>query len=109
MRLYRRYRAPPEVFIEETWRLEISVRAYGELRTASPNAGQQLQCVLYPGKGGLRSEGEDKERRRKERGVCSVAGSEWTIHSQSGCGFMRLYRRYNTKRSDMVSFEAFKR
>ena len=23
MRLYRRYRAPPEVFIEETWRLEM--------------------------------------------------------------------------------------
>ena len=47
--LYRRYRAPPEVFIEAAWRLEISVRAYGELGAADPSAGhrgQQLQCVL---------------------------------------------------------------
>ena len=103
MRLYRRYRAPPEVFIEETWRLEISVRAYGELRTASPNAGQQLQCVLYPGKGGLRSEGEDKERRRKERSVfsCRVRMDHpLTI-------WVWFYATIQAL--DMVSFEAFKR
>ena len=46
MRLYRRYRAPPEVFFEETWRLEMSIRAYGKLGAADPSAGQQLQCVL---------------------------------------------------------------
>ena len=55
MRLYRRYRAPPEVFIEETWRLEISVSAFGELGTADPSAGQQILSVPYQEWGGLRN------------------------------------------------------
>ena len=33
--VYRRYMAPPEVFMLETWRLEISASAYGKLDAAN--------------------------------------------------------------------------
>ena len=55
MRLFRHYRASQEFFNEETWRLEISVRAFGELGTADPSAGQQLLSVPYQEWGGLRN------------------------------------------------------
>ena len=71
--------APPEVFMKEEWRLEISASAYGELSAANPvQSGTATSvpvvrrvCELHVGKAFGQIHGRVR-RRGEEGGIMSV-------------------------------------
>ena len=83
--LHRRYMAPPEVFMKEEWRLEISASAYGELSAANPvQSGTATNvpvvrrvCELHVGKAFGQIHGRVRRRGGGGRDYVSVYGQDF--------------------------------